>query len=264
MLSRTLKETRGSTRSTSSATGRVSTIATDWGKLAVTSPMIAAASPSRSSRASATDRRMCRACPSSFAPVSVTTTPRRHAVQQRRPEFALEIADLRAQGRLGDAQPFCGAGYRALLGNGDEVTEDTEVHRPIVSTRWRRSLIRLCPIGAHCATRERRRRKRYAHHEARPVGRGTGHAGHSVCRSPGVASRSNPARDRRLSGRRPHRPRGATRCGRAARGDRRSGHRRKPWRCAGQHRGGRRGASRTGWHDPSGLAPSRRRSSIRC
>ena len=49
-------------------------------------------------------------------------------VQQRLAEFGLEAADLLREGWLGDVQPRGGAAEVALLGDGDEVAQVSELH----------------------------------------------------------------------------------------------------------------------------------------
>jgi hypothetical protein len=53
----------------------------------------------------------------------------RHTLEQRRPELALEVADLPTQWRLRDVQPLGGAAEVQFFGDGDEVAEVAELHR---------------------------------------------------------------------------------------------------------------------------------------
>jgi hypothetical protein len=67
--------------------------------------------------------------------------PARMAVEQRRAHLPLQVADLRGQRRLGDAQPLRRPGHVALLGHGDEVAEMVEPdrHRRILLAQLHRA-----------------------------------------------------------------------------------------------------------------------------
>src|SRR3954453_18643874 len=51
------------------------------------------------------------------------------AVEEPDAELVLELADLLADGRLGDVEPLPGAAEVQLFGDGDEVPEMAEFHR---------------------------------------------------------------------------------------------------------------------------------------
>src|SRR3954469_15351498 len=61
------------------------------------------------------------------------------AVEEPDAELVLELADLLADGRLGDVEPLPGAAEVQLFGDGDEVPEMAEFHRWALFTPWPRS-----------------------------------------------------------------------------------------------------------------------------
>ena len=49
-------------------------------------------------------------------------------IKERMPQFALQLAYLRADARLGNVQPLGGAGEVRFLDHSDEVLQLTELH----------------------------------------------------------------------------------------------------------------------------------------
>ena len=61
------------------------------------------------------------------------------ALDQRHAEVFLELADLRRQGRLADEAALGGLAEMTLVGQGDQVTEITQVHAEIIAVVYRRA-----------------------------------------------------------------------------------------------------------------------------
>jgi hypothetical protein len=59
--------------------------------------------------------------------------PPAEALEQRRAQFLLQLADLHRQRRLRQVQPFGGLGEAALLGHRDHVTKLVQFHRRLLS-----------------------------------------------------------------------------------------------------------------------------------
>jgi hypothetical protein len=64
-------------------------------------------------------------------------------VQQRHAELGLEPPDLLRERRLGDVQPVGGAAEMALLGDGDERAQVSELHRRAILSRFRPNAVHI-------------------------------------------------------------------------------------------------------------------------
>jgi hypothetical protein len=49
-------------------------------------------------------------------------------MEQLHPDLPFQVADLLAEGRLGDAEFFGGAGEVSLFGNGQKIADVTQFH----------------------------------------------------------------------------------------------------------------------------------------
>src|SRR3954451_19237741 len=119
-----------------------------WNEAELVKPMlIRPASPRAVRRAAAaacsTRSRMARALGQQCRAGLGQLDAARLAVEQLHIELVFERADLLAQGRLLDAEPFRRAGDMALLGNGDEVAKVTQFHRKMICKTYEKWLFHI-------------------------------------------------------------------------------------------------------------------------